>query len=494
MRPLAATVGVALSLLLAAAAAAAPTDVSVRIEGVGQTIFDGTPTVDGHDVRASSDTQARHCDGTNNGANATPGPTATSATVDALASIGQTFDAQWYPGFDDYFITRLGPESEDNDKSWWWGILVDGVFTPVGGCQFQVHAGDQVLWALDAFSNRPFLWLAGPRTAKLGQPLSVTVTSTDGNAAPNPATDARYAGAQVGPVDATGRPDPAGVADDGVSGADGSATVTFHQAGWQRLKARATGTAPAGDAAAIASNSVDVCVEATPGAGCDTPPPSQQPLVTPPTTGGGSTRALKLGRPQLALDAVRGRVTAAWKVLDAGPGVRDWSILTQQVGLPGARWVARTGGGPDATHARVPLPAGVSSRVRLRMRDTAGHVVTLALGQAFVPRDDRTLTAGRGWTRARDGGAWLGTVTRGGAGATLTARFGAGHPLFVVRGGRASARVELRAGRRVRRVAIPGARSVQTRRLLGPALARAGAVTLTVLSGTVSVDGAGLGA
>ena len=494
MRSIAATLGVALSLLLPAAAAAAPTDVGVRIEGAGQTIFDRTIAVDGHDVRASSDTQARHCDGTNAGASATPGPTATSAAVDALSSIGQTFDGQWYPGFDDYFVTRLGSGSEDDDKGWWWGILVNGAFTPVGGCQLQVHADDQVLWVLDAFGSRRFLWLAGPRTAELGQPLNVTVTSTDGNATPNAATDARYAGAQVGPVDANGLPAAAGIADDGVSGADGSATVVFHQAGWQRLKARATGTAASGDEAAVASNSVDVCVEATPGAGCDTPPPSRQ---APPTGSAGTSatsQAPRLGRPQLVLDAARGRVTAAWTVLDAGPGVRDWSILTQQAGLRGARWVARTGGGPDATHARVPLPAGVGSRVRLRMRDTAGHVVTLALGSAFVPRDDRTLTTGRGWTRAHDGGAWLGTVTRGRPGATLTTRFAAGRPLFVLRSGHASARLELRAGGRVRRVTIAGGRTAKTLRVLAPARSNAGSVALTVLSGTVSVDGAGLGA
>ena len=61
-----------------------------------------------------------------------------------------------------------------------------------------------------------------------------------------------------------------------------------------------------------------------------------------------------------------------------------------------------------------------------------------------------------------------------------------------MRGGRASARVELRVGERVRTVAIPAGSAAQTRRLLAPALARAGSVSLRVLSGTVSVDGVAL--
>jgi hypothetical protein len=333
MRNPAATFVVAISLLLSAVAqvTAAPVSVHVRVEGTSQTIVDRAVAVAGHDLRASSDTQARHCDGTNNGANATPGATATSATVDALTSIGQTFDGQWYPGFDDYFITRLGSGREDTTKLWWWGILVDGAFTFAGGCQFQVHDGDQVLWVLDAFSGRPFLWLVGPGTAQLGQPVGVTVTSTDGSAPPAPATDPRRAGARVGGVDANGSPDPAGVVDDGVSGVDGTTAVVFHQGGWQRLKARATGSSSSGDEAAIASNAIDVCVEATPGAGCDGPPP----IVTPPAGGedpGAAPNALRLGRPRLALDPHRGRAVVGWRVLDAGPGVRDWSIAAAPAG------------------------------------------------------------------------------------------------------------------------------------------------------------------
>jgi hypothetical protein len=267
---------------------AAPADVHVRLEGVTSTLFDRIVHTDGHDVRATSDRQARTCDGTNNGANPSPGPTATAATADALATLDQTFDGQWYPGYEDYFMRQLGPEREDNDALWWWGILVNRTFASTGGCQLRVHDGDEVLWANDAFSNRPFLWLAGSTatpTALVGAPLAVTVTSTTASTARDDTIGEPYAGAQVGAVTANGQSAAAGVADAGTSAADGSAIVTFHQAGWQRVKARAAGSPPA----AIASNSVDVCVEATQGAGCAGTPPSRQPDDppaggTPPTT------------------------------------------------------------------------------------------------------------------------------------------------------------------------------------------------------------------
>jgi hypothetical protein len=210
-------------------------------------------------------------------------------------------------------------------------VLVNRRFSAVGGCQAQLHDGDEVLWALDAFSGRPFLWLAGPATAQLGAPLSVAVSSTAGD---RPTPGAPYAGAHVEAVDANGQTAAAGTTDGGASDAGGTATVTFHRAGWQRLKARGP-AGPDGHPAAIASNSVDVCVEATLGAGCDGAPPSARPVVTPAGGSGGTGsagRGVRLGRPQLALDRARGRVSVRWKLLDAGPGVRDWPIASKALG------------------------------------------------------------------------------------------------------------------------------------------------------------------
>ncbi|HKG02143.1 MAG TPA: prenyltransferase/squalene oxidase repeat-containing protein [Conexibacter sp.] len=311
---------------------AASADVHVRIEGVTQTLFDRVVRTDGHDVRALSDNAAHRCDGTNGGANPSPGPTATAATVDALATLGQPFDGHWFAGYDDYFMQQLGPERENADELWWWGLLVDGRFSPAGGCQARVGDGDEVLWAGDAFDNRPLLRLAGAvatPTALVDTPLTVTVTATDGGT--RSAVGDPYAGAQVAAVDVAGQPAAAGVADVGTSAADGSATVIFHATGWQRLKARGpVSGGPGAPPAAIASNSVDVCVEATPGAGCAGMPPSQVAVIPPaipgdpPPAGGGSPPPPPpTVQPPSAPPTPRAESRTVWKRrLTAGSSVR----------------------------------------------------------------------------------------------------------------------------------------------------------------------------
>jgi hypothetical protein len=180
-----------LTVLAAPTAEAAPAEVDVRIEGKAETLFEGPVLTDGHNVKAITDTEAppwgRRCDGLNNGANPTPGPTATAAAVDAMAIVGEGFDGDWYgaESFDDYFITQWGPERQDVGAGDYWGVVVNNVFTSVGGCQFQVDNGDEVLWVYDAFDGRPQLVLypgdysggSVQLTAKaaLGAPFEVSV-------------------------------------------------------------------------------------------------------------------------------------------------------------------------------------------------------------------------------------------------------------------------------------------------------------------------------
>src|SRR5262245_3169605 len=137
----------AASLLVIAAVPtvrAAPTNVSVRIEGESETLFEKTIPVAPHAIRAASDTSERRCDGinVNDPWNVVPGVTPTLASVDAMSSIGESFDGQWYEGFEDYFVTRWGPDGQDPGAGAYWGILVNEVFTNVGGCQYQLDNGD----------------------------------------------------------------------------------------------------------------------------------------------------------------------------------------------------------------------------------------------------------------------------------------------------------------------------------------------------------------
>jgi hypothetical protein len=303
IRNLFATLCVAISavLTLASIAEAAPTTVNVRIEGATETLFEGPVAVEPHAVKASSDTVQRPCDGINSldPENTTPEPTPTAAAADAMTLAGETFDGKWYPGFNDYFITRFGPDAEKGGKS--WGILVNNTFTSVGGCQYQLDGGDEVLWVFNAFNSRPFLALfpaaanytAGPRpltaTATLGEPFEVEVAAYADDQEGDPtegsvrAGSTAFEGADVSPVttgangfEKVDTADPATVETD----AQGEASITFTTSGWHRIKATVPG---AGEEEAIRSNRLDVCVLGPGETSCGAPPAEDSVRVPPPT-------------------------------------------------------------------------------------------------------------------------------------------------------------------------------------------------------------------
>ena len=296
------TITTLITALVASNAQAAPTQVNVRIEGRSETLFEGPILTEGHDVQASSDTQERSCDGINpnDPENTTPGPTPTAASVDAMSLIGETFDGQWYGGYDDYFITRWGPDQEEQGMS--WGILVNNVFTDVGGCQYELRTGDEVLWAYNAFEHRPFLALlpvaagytSGTRpltaTAELGKPFEVEVLDYDDEeedvppAAPARTGSSPYEGAEVSPVQTSVKgfekvetTSPETV----TTNADGKASITFTTPGWHRIKATAVNTG--GEEDAIRSNRLDVCVPEAGASGCGEPPAEDQVRIPPHT-------------------------------------------------------------------------------------------------------------------------------------------------------------------------------------------------------------------
>jgi hypothetical protein len=222
IRPL--VVAALLALLLCGAAEAAPVTVQLRVEGTNRTIFEGPVTTDGKTITKGGHTVV--CDGTLNGGNPTPGPTATSALDDAALSSNFDWDADFYG---DFFVTRVADVISGT-----WGLAVNFQQAPVGGCQQQVHTGDGVLFASEFFAGpnfaqEPLLKLEAPQSATTGQPFSVRVT--DGQ------TGAPFAGATVAAAQ---------------SGPDGAASVMLGSAGVVTLKAEASG--------AIRSNAVSVCV------------------------------------------------------------------------------------------------------------------------------------------------------------------------------------------------------------------------------------------
>jgi hypothetical protein len=448
MRNAVATLAVAVLSLVAAVplAAAAPIQVNVRIEGETETIFEGPVLTDVHRVKASSDSKWRRCDGVNVNVplNKVPGVVPTAAGSDAMRIAGLDFDGQWYNQYEDYFLKRWGPDEQDLVESEYWGILVNNVFTDVGGCQYQLDGGDEVLWIYDAFDSRERLALypagysggAAPATATatLNQPFEVEVNTWEGynEGTPPPAptrTTTPYEGAEVAPVITNGqgfqKVDTASAATV-LSGADGKASITFTTPGWHRIKATDVGVA---EDAAIRSNRLDVCVPLAPATDCGALPADAQVRTPPPPvpgevddggngevpgggqpggggggSGGGESRPgpgssappagppapqpgqVRLQRPGLDRSRLaQGLVGVSWKVLDPGPGISRWTVSSQAVGRKGAPWVKRASGA-SRTKATLQLPAGAAYRLRLTVVDALGRAATAALGRVQVPR------------------------------------------------------------------------------------------------------------
>ena len=350
-----------------AAAAAAPTEVDLRIEGSSKTIFEGPVTTDGHDVTTAS-SGTHPCDGTNNGANPQPGPTPTAALDDGSKLGSYTWDGTWFDGFQDFLVDRVGEDAATSSQ--FWGQYVNSQASQTGGCQEIVGAGDEVLWAYDAFSKVHVLRLAAPDTAQTGQTVEVTVTDgQDGSA---------IAGASV-----------AGE----LTGADGKAAVTFADPGIHTLKAER--------ADSVRSNGVRMCVD----------PPGADPC----SSGDTSAPSVTVEAPEYASATRSGRIEISWQGDDGpqGSGVANYDLDVRRIDADGAPVVplaSATGavsrvfeGRPGATYA-----------FRVTARDRAARESEPAIATTTVPFDDlsaRFRLRGR-WETLRRGNAFQGTVTR----------------------------------------------------------------------------------
>ena len=159
--------------LVPAGAQAAPTKVKVRVEGATKTIFEGAVTTDVHQVDGNDGSGAHTCDGTNGGASNVPGPTATGALDDAAKLGSFSWTGSFDPSFSDFVVSKIGPDSATSSQ--FWGVAVQGQQLQVGGCQFKVSPGEEVLWAFDMFSKKHILEASGPRRIRAGKAFKVKV-------------------------------------------------------------------------------------------------------------------------------------------------------------------------------------------------------------------------------------------------------------------------------------------------------------------------------
>jgi hypothetical protein len=320
--------GLAALVTLVFAATASATLVNVRVEGASKTYFEGQVDTTLHQVDGGDNTGAHECDGLNNGnpkGYAGPGPSFTGALDDAAHANGFSWYGTWNDfGIPDFYIRTIAGETPDPNTAFWDQVL-NWKGIDVGGCQLQVQAGDDLVFAVSGFDANYNGWhlleLSGvPATAATGQSFTVHVADHDGSGgAPTPA-----AGASVGGA---------------TTGADGNAVVSFSSPGTYKLKAtRAT---------SIRSNAETVCVY-TPGSGqCGTQPATQTNTGTTSTPTPGPAPAVKDTTPPVV--AVTSLVPG--KVYTRGPrllsGKADDSGGIYQVFLR----LRVTGGGPGKAAA-----------------------------------------------------------------------------------------------------------------------------------------------
>jgi hypothetical protein len=555
------TLATVISILMPSCAWASPTEVRVRVEGHSETFFEAPILTEGHDVAsATGNTEEHPCNGTNNKAHPTPGPTPTAAGSDAMSIIGETFSGQWYPGYDDFLITRWGPETEGEDA---WHLVVNNVFTSIGGCQYELATGDEALWVFKEAGTEPLLALlpaasgytSGMRpltaTAKLNQPFEVEVLEYPDNAEDKPpavperAGSSPLAGAEVVAVETSTKGfETIEGSDLAATGVGGKASVAFTTSGWHRIRAISVS---GGEEDAIRSNRLDVCVPPKGLSGCGPLEPEDDVRAasrTPEelkreeearqaeeakyaeevklnneeirreeeaqkartgTTGKSEVLSFQAevsdvppveGAPlrvQVPVvdgqGAARGLIGISWRILEAGVGLRSWTISSKVLGSAAAYVTRATG--TSATSALLALTPGATYDLQITFTDVLGRNSTTAIGKVLVPLDDRSSGIhyrGR-WRKLEQAGAWLSTVSRGGSGAQVTATLGAGRPVFMLRGAPRVAKVEVREGSHRQVFAVAHISGGASRLVAGADRSRAGAVSLRVLKGTVDLDG-----
>lgn len=144
----------------------------------------------------------------------------------------------------DHFLSEFGlglcgiGKSQTTKKLSWY-LKVNHKNPNKGGELVKLHAGDEVLWALEPYPYPDELSLVAPHEAELGKPFTVSVFSYDDKGKKTPAVGASVTGAAA------------------PTGADGTTTVT--------LSAPTVLTATGGTD--IPSNQVAVCVSGACGGG-----------------------------------------------------------------------------------------------------------------------------------------------------------------------------------------------------------------------------------
>jgi hypothetical protein len=381
-----------LCLVASATAMAAPISVNLRVEGSTKTLYEGPVSTEAipasPGISTPSSGGAHPCDVKDNGGNegfGTEAATPTTALYDAALASGLSFNAGWSSSLHDFFISQVGTDIEGGPPNYEaWGYAVNYTTANVGGCQFQLAPGSEVLWAYNYFNLSHLLSLSGPTSSSVGVPISIHVADGRTGEAISGASIGEYAGGVTTPI--------AGATTD----ASGNATIALAHAGAVTLKATR--------ADSVRSAAVSVCVHNGNDGTCGTTVPGSLPVTAPvlavtPSADVATIGGVKDGRVYSRRHAprvLRGVVT-----VPVGGTLRDVRIsLRRRVGnrcfvFSGARATfvrARCGtaryfsvGGSESFSYLLPAPLPTGRYAyEIEAIDSSGHATKLVGGVSRV--------------------------------------------------------------------------------------------------------------
>ncbi len=307
------TPAVSLIAVLALALAAAPSalagsTVTVRVEGLNQTLL--APT------EVTTDPTPVVKDG--NSAHSCSGLTAAGALERATAG---SWGGEWFEGFHGYSVETILGETHAFEPAaaanYFWSFWLDNKAASTGICEGELQSGQSILLFPECFSETGAcpappnpLAISAPAVAQRGAPVTVTVSSYDNaGGAASPAVGAAVTGGGAGAMTDSG----------------GHATLAIPQAGNVQLQVTAPGSV---------RTETTVCVHDGNDGTCGTTSPSGISLPAPGVT------------------------TSAYK----GP----YAIVAQATGLPDGHVYPR-GRGPKLLVGTIATHSSVAS-VGLKLR------------------------------------------------------------------------------------------------------------------------------
>jgi hypothetical protein len=178
--------GASLTLAVAPAAALAA-QVGVRIEGAAKTL-QAAKTI--HTPSGSI---------TKFGA-----PAGACPAASALGALNTATHGKWKGSFstayNEFFITSILGETPSS-KTGYWGLWLNNKYATTGACQIKLHAGDQLLFAVDSVKKHEHpLGIVAPAQAKAGRAFKVKVVSYSDKGKATPLAGAHVRGGGLNAV------------------------------------------------------------------------------------------------------------------------------------------------------------------------------------------------------------------------------------------------------------------------------------------------------